>query len=283
MESLYSPTEFTIAAGLLGLVVGSFLNVVIHRLPKILVRRWKTECAQWLNTTLPSEEENSVYNLAMPASHCPHCTHRLSALENIPLVSFLIQRGKCRDCQARISWRYPITEGLASMLAMVMAVHFGPTWQGMAAIGFSWTLIAASLIDAEHQLLPDILTLPLLWLGLTLSLGNVFLDPKTAILGVVAGYLSLWSVYWVFRLLTGKEGMGYGDFKLLAALGAWLGWQKLPIVVLLSSLVGAAVGITWVVLGKQDRRQPIPFGPFLATAGWITLLWGEDLVRFYGF
>ncbi|CAK0768932.1 Leader peptidase / N-methyltransferase [Gammaproteobacteria bacterium] len=283
MENLFSPIEFTIAAGLLGLVVGSFLNVVIHRLPKILVRRWQAECAQWLNTTSLTEKENSTYNLAVPASHCPQCRHRLGALENIPLVSFLIQRGKCRNCQVAISWRYPITEALASVLAVVMALHFGPTWQGVAAIALSWTLVAASLIDAEHQLLPDVLTLPLLWLGLVLSLGNVFLDSKTAILGVMAGYLSLWSVYWVFRLLTGKEGMGYGDFKLLAALGAWLGWQKLPIVVLLSSLVGAAVGITWVILGKQDRRQPIPFGPFLAAAGWITLLWGEELVRFYGF
>ena len=266
-------------AGLLGLTVGSFLNVVIHRLPRMLDQQWRTQCVELLEATLPVP--TTIYNLALPASHCPHCGHTLTALENIPLVSFLLQRGRCRACKADISRCYPMIEALAGIGAAIVVWHFGPTWQAVAALCFTWTLIAASGIDLEHQILPDVITLPLLWLGLFLSLGGMFIAPSTAIIGAMAGYLSLWGVYWAFRLLTGKEGMGYGDFKLLAALGAWIGWQTLPILILLSSLVGAVLGISLVIIGGRDRRQPIPFGPFLAAAGWITLLWGEDLLHVY--
>jgi leader peptidase (prepilin peptidase)/N-methyltransferase len=203
-------------------------------------------------------------------------------LENIPLLSFLIQLGRCRACGGAIPWRYPAVEAISGLSAAMVIWHFGPTWQALAVLYFTWTLIAASVIDLEHQLLPDVLTIPLLWFGLALSLGEIiFIDPSTAIIGAMAGYISLWSVYWGFRLLTGKEGMGYGDFKLLAALGAWVGWRMLPIVVLLSSLVGAVVGISLILIKGRDHRQPIPFGPFLAVAGWISLLWGEKLLHLY--
>ncbi|CAK0764885.1 Leader peptidase / N-methyltransferase [Gammaproteobacteria bacterium] len=269
-------------AGLFGLMVGSFLNVVVHRLPRMLDQQWRTQCAELLETPPVSPVATpATYNLALPASHCPHCGHTLSAFENIPLISFLLQRGCCRACGVAISWRYPAVEAIAGVGAAVVVWHFGSTWPAVAALFFTWTLIAASAIDLDHQILPDVITLPLLWAGLALSLWGAFVAPATAIIGAMAGYLSLWSVYWVFRLLTGKEGMGYGDFKLLAALGAWTGWQTLPVLIFLSSLVGAVVGIALVVMSGRDRRKPIPFGPFLAAAGWINFLWGEGLFHTY--
>ncbi|CAK0742056.1 Leader peptidase / N-methyltransferase [Gammaproteobacteria bacterium] len=266
----------------MGLMVGSFLNVVIHRLPRMLEQQWRLQCAECseASPTTPTPAP-TTYNLALPASHCPGCGHTLTVIENIPLLSFLMQRGRCRACGIPISRRYPMIETIAGLSGAVVVWHFGLTWQAGAALGLSWTLIAASAIDLEHQLLPDVITLPLLWFGLALSLGGIFVGPSTAIIGAMAGYLSLWGVYWIFRLLTGKEGMGYGDFKLLAALGAWMGWQTLPVVVLFFSLVGAVVGIALILAGGRDRRQPIPFGPFLAAAGWIALLWGRDLFYVY--
>ncbi len=271
--------ELAAAAGLLGLVVGSFLNVVIHRLPKMLERQWQQDCAEI--TSQGGESRVPVtYNLLLPRSHCPKCNHTLTVRENFPLLSFLLQRGCCRGCGASISWRYPLIEAISGLGAAIVVWHFGPTFQAIAALFLTWTLIAASAIDLEHQLLPDVMMLPLLWAGVALSLWEVYVDPTQSIIGVMAGYVSLWSVYWLFRLLTGKEGMGHGDFKLLAALGAWMGWQMLPAVVFLSSLVGAVVGVTLVVLGR-DRNRPIPFGPFLATAGWVSLLWGQEGFHVY--
>lgn len=261
--------------GLFGLMIGSFLNVIIHRLPKMLEFQWRRECAESLNITLSDMESTpKPYNIAFPASHCPNCAHQLKIYENIPLLSFIIQRGRCRVCMMPISWNYPIIEALMGINTALLIAHFGLTTQALASIIFSGILIAASVIDLKHQLLPDILTLPLLWLGLALSLGKIFIDPNTAIIGAMAGYLTLWSIYWLFRFLTGKEGMGYGDFKLLAALGAWVGWQKLPLLLLFSSLVGTVIGILLITIYRRDRHQPIPFGPFLAAAGWIILLWG---------
>lgn len=269
-------------AGVMGLVVGSFLNVVVHRLPKMLERQWRLQCAEFLETTKQKAETTSTtYNLALPASHCPNCGHYLTIFENIPVLSFLFLRGRCRACGTPISWRYPVIEALTGLSTGIVIWHFGLTGQALAVLCFTWTLIVAAAIDLEHHLLPDILTLPLMWLGLALSLGERFVNPTTAIIGAMAGYLFLWSVYWIFRLLTAKEGMGYGDFKLLAALGAWVGWQTLPLVVLLSSLVGALVGIVLIIVVGRDRRQPIPFGPFLAVAGWIGLFWGQDLLAAY--
>jgi len=268
-----------IGAGLLGLVVGSFLNVVIHRLPRMIERQWRRDCAESQGN--PPPVSTDTYHLALPGSHCPHCGHTLTPWENIPVISFLWQRGRCRKCNKDISWRYPAVELLAALSAIIVANHFGPTGQMLAALGLTWTLIAASAIDLEHQLLPDILTLPLMWAGLALSLESVFVDPATAIIGAITGYIALWSVYWSFRLFTGKEGMGYGDFKLLAALGAWLGWANLTLVVLLSSLVGSIIGISLVLFGRHDYQRPLPFGPFLAAAGWIALLWGKELSRVY--
>ncbi len=259
-------------------MVGSFLNVVVHRLPRMLQQQWHTQCAELLGHTPP---EQTTYHLAWPGSQCPHCKHPLTVLENIPLVSFALQRGRCRACGAAISWRYPLLEGIAGLCAVVVVLHFGMTPQAGAALCLTWALLAASAIDLEHQLLPDGITLPLVWIGLFLSFFGVFVDLPHAVIGAMVGYLSLWSVYWAFRLLTGKEGMGYGDFKLLAALGAWMGWQALPMVVFLSSLVGAVVGLSLILVRGRARSQPMPFGPFLAAAGWIALLWEQDLFQGY--
>ena len=258
-------------AAVLGLLVGSFLNVVILRLPVMLERRWRDD----------GEGEDERFDLVRPASHCPACGHRITALENVPVLSYLCLRGRCRACRAKIPWRYPFVELLTAVLTVVTVWHFGPGWPALAAGVLTWLLIALSGIDIDHQLLPDDITQPGLWLGLLLSLAGVFTRPEAAIVGAVAGYLSLWSVYQVFRLLTGKHGMGYGDFKLLAMLGAWLGWQALLPIVLLSSLVGAVSGIAQIALLGRDRSLPIPFGPYLAVAGWITLLWGETISRAY--
>ena len=272
------PTLFICIAGFVGLLVGSFLNVVIHRLPKMMEREWRTQCAEL------SGEEKAVlepYNLVTPRSACPHCSHQISALENIPLISYLFLRGKCKGCGAPISIRYPIVETVSCLLSAFAAWHFGYGLAGLSAILLIWALLALTCIDLDTQLLPDDITLPLLWLGLLFNLSNTFTSLPNAVLGAICGYLVLWSVYWLFKLATGKEGMGYGDFKLLAAIGAWLGWQMLPLVILLSSVVGAAVGITLIVAVKRGRDIPIPFGPYLAGGGLIALFWGTHLTQSY--
>jgi leader peptidase (prepilin peptidase)/N-methyltransferase len=273
-----SPLAFITLAGLLGLMVGSFLNVVIHRLPKMMERDWHAQCAEL--TGQPAQTAQP-YNLLVPRSACPHCGHAISALENIPVLSYLFLRGKCKGCGAAISMRYPTVEAISGALSAFAAWHFGFGAAGIAAIVFIWALIALTFIDFDTQLLPDDITLPLLWLGLLLNLNGVFTSLANAVIGAATGYLVLWSVYWAFKLATGKEGMGFGDFKLLAAIGAWFGWQMLPLVILLSSLVGAVVGIALIVVAKHGRNIPIPFGPYLAGGGLIALFWGEPLTQRY--
>ncbi len=275
-----SPWLFVLSTGVLGLVVGSFLNVVIHRLPRMMQRDWRAQCRELLE--LPDESAEPLrFNLLVPRSRCPHCGHGITALENIPLLSYLALKGKCSACGARISPRYPAVELLTALLSMTVAAHFGFGWISAAALVLTWALIALTFIDFDHQLLPDSITLPLLWCGLLLSLSGVFVDSHSAIIGAAAGYLTLWAVYWLFKWVTGKEGMGQGDFKLLALLGAWLGWQALPVVILLSSLVGAVVGLCMVLFLGRDKNIPIPFGPYLAAAGWLALIWGEELTGAY--
>jgi leader peptidase (prepilin peptidase)/N-methyltransferase len=264
----------------LGLVVGSFINVVVFRLPRILEHSWRGECAQLLGKEEEAPGEKPP-GLARPGSRCPHCGHPIRPWENIPVLSYLLLRGKCSACGAAIGLRYPIVEIASGLLALAVVWQFGPTWQGAAALLLSWALLTLGLIDYDTKLLPDLITLPLLWLGLLLSLGGLFSDPVSAIIGSATGYLALWSVYQLFRLLTGKAGMGYGDFKLLAMLGAWLGWQHLPQIIILSAVVGATVGISLIVFRGRDRNIPIPFGPYLAAAGWISLMWGDAINRIY--
>lgn len=273
-----NPALFVTACGLLGLMVGSFLNVVIHRLPKMMEREWHAQCAELSGKTVP---DSAPYNLVVPRSACPHCHHAIGALENIPLVSYLMLRGKCKGCGAHISMRYPIVEALSGILSAYAAWHFGFGLAACAALIMIWALIALTFIDFDTQLLPDSITLPLLWLGLLLNLDNTFTSLSNAVIGGAAGYLVLWGVYWLFKLATGKEGMGYGDFKLLAAIGAWLGWTMLPLTILLSSLVGAVVGIVLIAVAKHGRNIPIPFGPYLAGGGLIALFWGETLTQSY--
>jgi len=259
---------------LLGLVVGSFLNVVIHRLPRMLERDWQDQCAELRGEPVP---EPPPYNLVTPASGCPACGHPIRPWENIPLLSYLLLRGRCSACGTPISARYPLVELASGLLSMLVAWQFGPGSQALVALLLLWGLIALTVIDFDTQLLPDQLTLPLLWLGLLLNTGGLFTDLGSAVIGAAAGYLALWLVFHIFRLLTGKEGMGYGDFKLLAMLGGWLGWQLLPQIVLVSSLVGAVVGITLILVAGRDHNRPIPFGPYLASAGLIALLWGQQI------
>ncbi|MGL6509921.1 prepilin peptidase [Aeromonas hydrophila] len=265
---------------LFSLMIGSFLNVVIHRLPIMLEREWQAEYLGYFNPeTQPQQEER--YNLMVPRSACPHCGHAITAMENIPLLSWLWLKGRCRECQAPISARYPLVELLTALLSLVAAATFAPGWGLLAALLLTWVLVALTFIDLDKMLLPDQLTLPLLWGGLLFNLAGGFAPLADAVIGAMAGYLVLWSLYWAFKLLTGKEGMGHGDFKLLAALGAWLGWQALPIVLLLSSLVGAFIGIGLILLRNHHQNKPIPFGPYLAIAGWIALLWGDTITRWY--
>lgn len=265
-------------AGVLGLCIGSFLNVVIHRLPRMMEQEWQNQCADLRGETISATEPLS---LARPRSRCPSCGHPITASENIPVLSYLWLKGKCSACAASISPRYPLIEIITALLSAFTAWHFGPTLQAAGALLLLWALIALAAIDFDTQLLPDSLTLPLLWMGLALNLGGTFTDLPSAVIGAMAGYLALWSVFWLFKLATGKEGMGYGDFKLLAALGAWLGWQMLPAIILLSSVVGAAIGIALIVATRHGRNVPIPFGPYLAAAGGIALFWGADLTRTY--
>ncbi len=274
-----SPALFIAIAGLFGLLVGSFLNVVILRLPVMMEREWRAHSEDDAAAAKGAEPER--FNLVTPRSRCPSCGHRITALENIPVLSWLLLRGRCSGCGTPISARYPLVEATTALITMIVAWQLGATPEALAVIMLSWALIALSVIDYDHQLLPDSITLPFLWLGLLLNLAGMFTDIGSAVIGAAAGYLSLWSIYWLFKLLTGKEGMGHGDFKLLALFGAWLGWQYLLPVVLISSLVGAAIGITLIVMRGRDRNLPIPFGPYLAIAGWITLLWGRDLIDSY--
>jgi len=278
IAQLADPAVFAIVAGLFGLMIGSFLNVVIHRLPIIMERDWAAQCAELRGEAPPVFE---ALSLARPRSRCPKCGHSITALENIPVISWLLLRGRCKGCAAPISIRYPLIEALTGLLFAFVAWHFGFTAAGLGALVFVGALVALTAIDFDTQLLPDDITLPLLWLGLALNAFSVYTDLKSAVIGAMAGYLSLWGVYWSFKLFTGKEGMGYGDFKLLAALGAWLGWQMLPLAILLSSFVGAVVGIALMVFARQGRNVPIPFGPYLAAAGAISLVWGKPLTRAY--
>jgi leader peptidase (prepilin peptidase)/N-methyltransferase len=273
-----SPGAFAAACGVLGLVVGSFLNVVIHRLPRVLERGWLAQCAELRGEKPP---EGPTYNLVTPRSSCPHCGHRITALENVPILSYLWLRGRCSACGKPIGLRYPLVEALGGALAAYAAWHFGFGAAAAGALVFVWAMIALTFIDVDTQLLPDSITLPLLWAGLILNLGGVFTDISSAVIGALAGYLVLWSIYWLFKLATGKEGMGYGDFKLLAAIGAWLGWKLLPVVILLSSVVGAAVGIALMIAARHGRNVPIPFGPYLAGGAVIALFWGQTLTQAY--
>lgn len=269
---------------LVSLLVGSFLNVVIYRLPIMMENEWRKGCRELDATGTETADDipEEVFNLSQPASRCPGCNKPIRAWQNIPIISYLFLLGKCGSCGNRISPRYPIIEFVTAFLSVLVAMHFGPSWQCAAGIVITWCLICLTMIDIDHLLLPDSITLPLMWLGLIASLFPVFAGPTEAIIGAAAGYLTLWSVYWVFKLLTGKEGMGYGDFKLLAALGAWFGWASLPTIVLLSSLVGAIVGVTLILVAKRGREVPIPFGPYLAAAGWLSMIWGESLSGLYG-
>ncbi|MDB5996529.1 MAG: methyltransferase [Pseudomonas sp.] len=273
------PLVFVVSALVVGLLVGSFLNVVIWRLPKMLAREWRLQAYDILG--LPGETPLPTYNLMLPHSQCPHCAHRIRAWENIPVLSYVFLRGRCASCAAPISKRYPLTELACGLLSAFIAWHFGFGWQALMVLVLSWGLLAMSLIDAEHQLLPDVLVLPLLWLGLIVNSFELFVPLHEALWGAIAGYMALWSVFWVFKLITGKDGIGHGDFKLLAMLGAWGGWQMLPLTILLSSLVGAFIGVMMLRLRNAKTSTPIPFGPYLAIAGWIALLWGGQITDFY--
>jgi leader peptidase (prepilin peptidase)/N-methyltransferase len=270
---------FVLCALLIGLLIGSFLNVVVYRLPLMMQRDWREQAREVLE--LPAEARGATFNLVLPNSKCPQCGHEIKPWENIPVLSYLFLRGKCSSCKTPISKRYPLVELTCGLLSAYIAWHFGFTWQTGGMLLLTWGLLAMSLIDADHQLLPDALVLPLLWLGLILNHFGLFTSLEDALWGAVAGYLSLWSVYWLFKLITGKEGMGYGDFKLLAMLGAWGGWQVLPLTILLSSLVGAVLGLIMLRLRNAETSTPIPFGPYLAIAGWIALLWGEQITSGY--
>jgi len=275
------PYFLTALACLIGLLVGSFLNVVIYRLPIMMQRNWRKECIEYLQIDATESEPQETFNLVFPLSRCPNCNTPIKPYQNIPVISYLFLKGQCATCSNPISSRYPIIEAFTAITSAIVAWHFGDTPQTVFALMLTWSLIALSFIDIDHQLLPDNITLPVLWLGLFLSLFGIYTDAHNSIIGAIAGYTILWSVYHLFKLATGKEGMGYGDFKLLALFGAWLGWQYLPVIILLSSLVGAMIGISMIIFVKRDHNIPIPFGPYLAAAGWIALLWGNDLNQFY--
>jgi leader peptidase (prepilin peptidase)/N-methyltransferase len=273
-----SPALYVSVVALLGLMVGSFLNVVIHRLPRMMESEWREQCSAMDGEEAPPA---APYNLVAPRSTCPSCGHMISAWENIPVISWLLLRGRCAHCKTPISPRYPIVEALTGIISGYIAWHFGFGPTAMTALLFAWALLALTFIDFDTQLLPDSITQPLIWLGLLLNLNGFFTGLNSALIGAVAGYLTLWSVYWLFKLVTKKEGMGYGDFKLLAAIGAWLGWQMLPLVILLSSLVGAVAGLSLILFAGHGRQIPIPFGPYLAGGGLIALLWGKQITQAY--
>ena len=280
------PIALLVFALVLGLIIGSFLNVVIYRLPVMMQRDWTEQCYEFLEIKDDKAKKNDTdrfanFNLSQPGSHCPNCKHEITAIENIPVLSYLIQAGKCKNCKAPISKRYPIIESACGIFTLLIAYQFGFTWLGLASLVLTWSLLVLTMIDYDHQLLPDDITIPILWLGLIINYFGLITTLEEAFLGAIAGYMILWLVYWMFKLLTGKEGMGHGDFKLLAALGAWMGWQALPQIILLSSLIGALIGIGLIIIKGRDKNIPIPFGPYLAGAGFFSLLWGDELNQLY--
>ena len=279
-ELLFQSTPLLFAGVIVfGLIIGSFLNVVIFRVPPLLEHDWRCQCRELLQ--LKPDEDERPPGIVSARSKCPDCGHLIRAIENIPVLSYLVLRGRCAACKARISLRYPLVELTTAILFALTIWHFGPNLQGLTALFLTAFLMALAGIDADHQLLPDNMTLPLLWAGIVLNFWSIHTDLAASIMGAVAGYLALWSIYHLFLLLTGKEGMGYGDFKLLAALGAWMGWQMLPLIILLSSVVGALFGLILLGTGKMKRDKPMPFGPFIAAAGWIALIWGEQIIDHY--
>jgi len=282
-----SPAVFIAVVFAFALIIGSFLNVVIYRLPIMMLREWREQCAEISSTPAADLPEGS-FNIIVPRSHCPSCGKAIMTWQNIPVLSYLLLGRKCASCKQKISARYPLIEMLTAVLAAVCAWHFGFGWEAFMAMGLSCVLVSISMIDFDHQIIPDSIVLPMIWVGLTMSLFHpmvgaetLFISPQDSIVGAMAGYLSLWSVYQLFKMVTGKEGMGYGDFKLLAALGAWLGWQALPVLIMMSAVVGAVIGIAMIVFRGRDRQLPIPFGPYLAAAGWITMLYGEAITNTY--
>ncbi len=278
-----SPVFFYLSVGLISLSVGSFLNVVVYRLPKILEYTWYHECREFLDDEVKGIKAKQLtpMTLSKPDSTCPNCGHKIRFYENIPVVSWLVLKGKCSGCKNAISMRYPIVEAVTALLSLAVAQHYGATIEALLVIILTWALVSLTLIDLDHMLLPDQITLPLLWLGLLININGTFVPLTDAVIGTAVGYMSLFSVYWLFKLFTGKEGMGFGDFKLLAVFGAWTGWQLLPILILLASVVGAIVGIALIVFKGHQREQAIPFGPYLAISGWITLLWGKGMWSWY--
>ncbi len=279
----HEPMMLYFSVGLLGLIVGSFLNVVIHRLPIMMVNELHENCQEYFPNEHPtSDTDKKIFTLNTPSSHCPHCQHRIRFWENIPIISYLFLRGRCSNCKTPISIRYPIIELSAAILGLIVCWQLGYGVSLIFALIFTWALLAASVIDFDHQLLPDQIIMPLLWLGIAFNLFfQGFTSLENSVIGAMAGYLFLWLFYQIFKLITGKEGMGFGDFKLFALLGAWLGWQALPMIILLSSLVGSAIGISLILLAGRDKNIPMPFGPFLAGAGWLALLWGAEIQQFY--
>ena len=266
------------------LMIGSFLNVVIFRLPKMLEQGWKKECREFLADELvtpKNQNEEELITLSTPSSTCPSCQHKIRFYENIPVISWLVLRGKCSQCRSKISLRYPLVELTTAILSVVIAAHFGVTLTTLFLLILTWGLVCLTLIDFDHMLLPDQITLPLLWLGLLVNLNGAIVPLNDSVIGAVAGYMSLFSIFWLFKLITGKEGMGHGDFKLVAVFGAWIGWQLLPLLILMASAVGAVIGISMMMFKNHQREQAIPFGPYLAIAGWITLLWGNGIWAWY--
>jgi leader peptidase (prepilin peptidase)/N-methyltransferase len=274
------PIFFYLVVTIFGLLIGSFLNVVIYRLPKMMEQEWRNDCSLLLEISPPTDA-NIKFNLVLPGSSCPHCHTKISPLENIPIISFILLRGKCKSCNVKISWRYPLIELSSSLLALFIAIQFGLSIQTALALLFTWSLLVLSVIDIDHKLLPDNITLPFLWIGIISNMFGYFTDIYSSLFGAIFGYLILWFVYIAFKVITGKEGMGHGDFKLLAMLGAWLGWQYLPLIIILSSLLGSIIGISLIMLKLHNKTQPIPFGPYLALAGWIALIFGDSLNSLY--
>jgi leader peptidase (prepilin peptidase)/N-methyltransferase len=274
------PFFFYTVVTIFGLLIGSFLNVVIYRLPKMMEQEWRNECSLLLEISPPTNANNK-YNLVFPGSSCPHCNSKISPLENIPIISFILLRGKCKNCNVKISWRYPLIELSSSLFALFIAIQFGLSIQTVLALLFTWSLLTLSVIDIDHKLLPDNITLPFLWIGIICNMFGYFTDIYSSLFGAIFGYLILWFVYIAFKVITGKEGMGHGDFKLLAMLGAWMGWQYLPLIIILSSLLGSIIGLSLIMLKLHNRTQPIPFGPYLALAGWIALIFGVPLNSLY--
>ena len=278
-----SPAYFYAIVVVFSLLIGSFLNVVIYRLPKMLEQGWKSECREFLADELakPIQTNESPITLSTPSSSCPKCQHKIRFYENIPVISWLFLRGKCSQCKAKISLRYPLVELTTAILSVIIAAHYGVTFTTLMLLVLTWGLVCLTLIDVDHMLLPDQITLPLLWLGLLVNINGAIVPLNDAVIGAVVGYMSLFSIFWLFKLITGKEGMGHGDFKLVALFGAWIGWQLLPLLILMASAVGAIIGISLMVFKNHQREQAIPFGPYLAIAGWITLLWGNGIWSWY--